>query len=83
MSIDELLSELRLRHCWLVSPYEVYPYDARLARALRRHRQGVQLLFAWCSTSVCPTPRHQPYYDYRHGRFICTKCQELLPEVSA
>lgn len=87
MSIQLLLSLLQLRHDILVSADEIWwsshGPDRRIERAMQRHRAGLALLIAWSDIHTCPArDLHRRYWTYTGGRFVCEKCEELLPCVS-
>lgn len=86
MSLEELLYLIRQRRDILVSESEIWwsshGPDRRMSQALRRHKRGVRLLIHWSDSAACPARLlHAPTFYYRHGRFICGACEQLLREV--
>jgi hypothetical protein len=86
MTLEDLLLELRRRRDILVSEREIWwssrGPDRRIMQALKRHKRGIAAMLKWSDRWVCPTPAHQPFYYYRDGRWLCSKCEELQPWVA-
>ncbi len=88
MTLDELLSEMRLRRLILISEREVWPDPAltqEVLRAMKRHQSGLKVLIRWSDVATCPArDLHRQYWRYAgNGRFECTACARLYKEVSA
>ena len=87
MTLDELLSEMRLRRLLLISEREVWPspdVTQAITRALRRHQSGLKVLIRWSDVATCPSrDLHRHYWRYAgNGRFECMACARLYKEVS-
>lgn len=88
MTLEETLSAIRQRQLLLTGQATLWAPNTHVTqdirKAITRHRAALLCLVAESDIRMCASPGlHRRYWKHRGGqRYICCKCEELLPFVS-